>query len=224
MSKKRQIYYNAVFGAFGGFVARALGFMLLGLCLGLGEGLAGRADIQSGAGGSRIQTGKRISYSLVGGTLAGLVGGLLYEGLTQVFLRDSDAAQVVLGGLGLILIGACLGGIIPLSVEAIARVAGRGSLVVLDGRRKGLEESVVDAVTLGSYDGCNIYLPGDAGIDGKHATVYKGKDGFFVRNISKKGFPIQVDGVQLLPGMADQRLQSGGLIVLGQTRVQFTEG
>lgn len=210
----------------GGLVARALGFMLLGLCLGLGEGFVSQAATQrtAEAGGSRIQTGKRISYSVIGGTLAGLVGGLLYEGLTQVFLQDSESAQVVLGGLGLILIGACLGGIIPLSVEAIARVAGRGSLVVLDGRRRGLEESVVDAVTLGSYDGCNVYLPGDAGIDGKQATIFKGRDGFFVRNISKNGVPIWVGGVQLAPGMADHRLQSNAEITLGQTRVQFREG
>lgn len=210
----------------GGFVARALGFMLLGLCLGLGEGLASRADTQQdvSSSGSSIQTGKRVSYSVVGGTLAGLVGGLLYEGLTQVFLQESDAAQVVLGGIGLILIGACLGGIIPLSVETIARVAGRGTLVVLNGRKQGLEESVVDAVTMGSYDGCSIYLPGDPGIDDKHATVYKGRAGFFVRNISKKGFPVQAGNARLTPGMPDHQLQSGDQIVLGQTSVRFTEG
>jgi hypothetical protein len=141
-----------------------------------------------------------------------------------VCLQDSEAAQAVLGGIGLILIGACLGGIIPLSVEAIARVMGRGTLVVLDGRRRGLEESVVDAVTLGSYDGCNVHLPGDAGIDSRHAAIFKGRNGFFVRNIGKNDFPIWVGDMQLAPGMADHRLQSDAEIVLGQTRVQFREG
>jgi hypothetical protein len=214
----------------GGLVARALGFMLFGLCLGLGEGFASRAEFQdatsasSPGAGTVIRTGKRIGYSAVGGTLAGLAGGLLYEVLTQVFLQDSDNAQVVLGGLGLILIGACLGGIIPFSVETIARVAGRGTLQVLNGRKQGLEESVVDAVTLGSYDGCSVYLPGDPGIDGKHTTVFKGRDGFFVRNISQKGFPVHVGMVTLMPGMPDQRLQPGDQIILGQTTVRFTEG
>lgn len=112
-----------------------------------------------------------------------------------MFLQDSEAAQRVLGGIGLILIGACLGEVIPLSVEAIARVMGRDTLLV-----------------------------GDAGINGKHTTIFKGRDGFSVRNISKNDFPIWVGDVQLAPGMADHRLQSDAEIVLGQTRVQFREG
>jgi hypothetical protein len=214
----------------GGLVARALGFMLLGLSLGLGEGFAGRARLQrtvfTGVGPSQqsIQANKRASYGAIGGTLAGLIGGLLYEGLTQVFLQDSAKAQVVLGGIGLILIGACLGGIIPLSVEVIARVAGRGTLVVVNGRKQGLERSVVDALTLGSYDGCDIYLPGDSGIDGKHATVYKGGSGFFVRNVSKSGFAVHIGSVSLMPNMPDHQLRPNDQIVLGQTAIRFTEG
>jgi len=194
----------------GGLLGRALGWMFFGLFLGLGEGVVSRKL-------------KRASYGMVGGAVAGLVGGVIYEAMTQLFLEKSEQAQMIVGALGLVLVGACLGGIIPLSVEAIARVAGRGTLMVLNGRRQGLEKSVVDGVTLGSYDGCDMYLPGDRGIDGKHAAVYKGTGGFFVRNISKE-FPLQVGDDVLMPGMADRRLQTADQILLGQTAVRFIEG
>jgi len=205
------IGWLAFLGLKGGPLGRSVGWMCLGLFLGLGEGLVSLKL-------------KRASYGTAGGAVAGLLGGLLYEGMTQRFLEKSDSVQMVVGGLGLILVGASLGGLIPVSVEAIARAAGRGTLRVLSGRREGLERSVVDNVTMGSYDGCDVYLPGDPGIDPKHAVVYKGNGGFFVRNIGTKGLPISAAGQALVPGMPDQRLRSGDLIVLGQTSVRFTEG
>lgn len=195
----------------GGLVGRSLGWMFLGLFLGLGEGVVSRKL-------------KRASYGTVGGAIAGLVGGLLYETMTRLFLERSEQVQMVVGALGLIVIGACLGGIIPATVEVIARVAGRGTLVVLNGRRQGLERSVVDAVTLGSYDGCDIYLPGDMGIDAMHAQVYKGSSAFFVRNISRKALPLQIGGETLMPERGERPLRSNEELVLGQTAIRFVEG
>jgi hypothetical protein len=195
----------------GGVLGRSLGWMFLGLFLGLGQGVVSRKL-------------KRASYGTVGGAVAGLVGGVLYETMTQLFLEQSDRVQMIVSGVGLILVGACLGGLIPVSVEAIARVAGRGTLRVMNGRREGLERLVLDAVTLGSYDGCDVYLPGDPGIDAKHAVVYKGSGGFSVRNVSTRGVPLQVAGQALPPGAPDRPLRTGDTLVLGQTAVRFTAG
>jgi hypothetical protein len=91
----------------GGLIGRSLGWLLLGLFLGIGEGIVSRSQ-------------KRASYGAIGGTLAGAVGGLLYEGMTQVFITRGDTVQMIVGAVGLILIGASLGAIIPLTISAFA--------------------------------------------------------------------------------------------------------
>ena len=154
----------------GGLMGRSLGWLLLGLFLGIGEGVVARSW-------------RRSSYGAIGGTLAGAIGGVIYEGMTQAFLERGDTVQMVVGALGLILIGACLGSIIPISVIV---VGARGTLHVLGGRKKGLEVAVVDAVTLGSYDGCEVYLPGDPGIDQKHARVYRKSGQFFIEDLGSR--------------------------------------
>jgi hypothetical protein len=191
----------------GGVIGRSLGWTLLGLFLGIGDGVTSLKI-------------KRASYGAIGGLLAGMVGGLIYEAMTQLFLSQSDTVQMIVGAFGLILIGACLGGIIPLSIEIIGELTGRGTLQVLNGRRKDLVVSVIDSVTLGSYDGCEVYLPGDPGIAKKHVVVYKGAGGFFVRDLgTERGTAV---GNKPVPSQSPgQRLRSGDQIRVGQTVVLF---
>jgi hypothetical protein len=189
----------------GGLLARALGWMVFGLMLGLGQGLLDH------------RSRRRISYSALGGTIAGLVGGLMFELLTQIFLKDSAAAQMVLSGLGLIVIGASLGGIIPLSLDLLRRVAkDKGTLVVKTGNRAGLEVAILDSVRLGSYDGCDVYLPGDPAIAAEHARIVKTADGFRV---------VPVGGVTVIVGQptaaADHLLKPGDRLQLGNTLIEF---
>lgn len=192
----------------GGIIGRTLGWTFLGLFLGLGDGLVSLKL-------------RRAGYGAIGGTVAGLVGGIAYEVMTQLFLRQSDVVQMIVGALGLILIGACLGGIIPLSVEFIAAVMGKGTLKVLNGKRRDLEVSVIDTVTLGSSDACEVYLPGDAGIAKKHAVVYKGDKGFFVRDLGTERGGTQVGNRAVPPGAPGQLLRAGDQIRMGQTIVSF---
>jgi len=192
----------------GGILGRTLGWMFFGLLLGLGDGLVSLKL-------------RRAGYGAIGGTVAGLVGGVTYEVMTQLFLRQSDLVQMIIGALGLILIGACLGGIIPLAIEVIAAVMGKGTLEVLNGKRRGLVVSVIDTVTLGSSDGCEVYLPGDAGIAKKHAVVYKGDQGFFVRDLGAAPGGTHVGHRAVPPGTPGQPLRPGDQIRLGQTLVLF---
>ncbi len=191
----------------GGFVGRALGWTAFGFFLGAGLSIVNLKL-------------KRAFYGLIGGTLAGLIGGIIYEGVTQLFLQQSDTAQVFLGALGLILIGASLGGITALSVEVIERVVGRGVLVVRSGRREGMEVSVTDAVTLGSYDGCEVYLPGDPQIAKEHAQVVKRGKTFVVKDLNSPSGTF-VNNSRLSSGGESQSLQSGSQIRLGNTVIEF---
>ena len=187
----------------GGLVGRSLGWLLLGLFLGIGEGVVSRSM-------------RRLSYGGIGGTLAGAVGGIVYEGMTQAFLDRSDTVQMIVGALGLILIGACLGSIIPLTIFV---AAARGTLLVRSGKREGMEVAVVDAITLGSYDGCEVYLPGDPGIEKKHARIYRKGGQFFIEDLGSHSGTF-VDGMRMSPGSA-MEIRKGAKVRLGSTVVEL---
>jgi hypothetical protein len=193
----------------GGLLGRSTGWTALGLFLGIGEGLvSGKL--------------KRASYGAVGGLAAGFTGGIIYEGATQLFLDQSDTAQMIVGAIGLIIIGASLGGIIPFSVDLIAKVsANHGLIRVLNGRRANLEIPVIDQITLGSYDGCDLYLP-DKNMEGKQAQIGKGAQGFELKNIGRER-PIAVNNNPLFPGQISP-LTSGTQIQVGETALLFTVG
>ena len=185
----------------GGLMGRALGWMLLGLFLGLGEGVVARSR-------------RRSSYGALGGALAGLIGGLVYETLTQEFIDDSDTVQMIAGGLGLILIGAALGSLIPLAQSLHA-----ARLVVRTGSKEGTEVVVVDQAVLGSYDGCDVYLPGDPGIAARHALVFRHDGAYLLRDLVA-GWETTVQGAPLSAGQ-EYTLQRGDRIRLGRTEVEL---
>jgi hypothetical protein len=186
----------------GGLLGRSLGWLLLGLFLGIGEGVFSRSQ-------------KRASYGAIGGTLAGGVGGLLYEGMTQAFISRGDTVQTVVSAVGLILIGASLGAIIPLTIFVIAR----GTLYVRSGAQKGLAKEIVDSVTLGSYDGCEIYLPGDPAIGKKHARIYRQGGRFLIEDLGSPSGTF-VDGSSVSPGSSVE-IQKGAAVRLGNTVLEL---
>lgn len=193
----------AFFALNGGWEGRALSWMLLG-------GLIGAADLLVS------RRPQRALYAALGGLAGGLVGGLLYEGLTRVFLATSGAAQVWLGGLGLVIVGACIGALIPLARQVFAR----GELRVLRGEQAGLVREVTDTATIGRYDGNDLYLP-DAGIAWRHAVVRRAGDGFELAVLEGIDGTATVGERSLGPGSA-QQLRSGDRIKIGGAELEFT--
>jgi len=154
--------------------------------------------------------------------VAGAIGGLLYELMTQIFAqqRAADAAgmdnvQMIMSAVGIILLGACLGAIIPMTLTFLAR----GRLHVLNGPRTGLEVNVLDAVTLGSYDGCALYLPGDKAIARKHARVHRQNRRFFVTDLDSAS-GTWINGTPATPG-APVPIDKGTKIQMGQIVVEL---
>jgi hypothetical protein len=189
-------------GVGAGFAGRAIGWMLLGGFIGLAEPLLSRQV-------------NRARYGAVGGMAGGLLGGALYEELTQLFLTQSDRAQVIVGGIGLILLGACIGALIPLARQAFSR----GELRVLNGEQAGLVREVTDSASLGRYDGCDLYLP-DPAVAWRHAMVRRTDQGFAMQVLSEAERGATVGARRLGPGETAP-LRSGEQIWLGETAIEF---
>jgi len=190
----------------GGFIARILGWMVFGAFLGLGQGLI-NWNI------------KRAFYGFLGGLLAGLIGGALYEIFTQLFLQQSADAQIFLSAFGLMLIGISLGIIIPLSVTIIGGVMSqRGLIVYLNGPRKGTEIEIIGRAILGSSDACDVYIP-DSNIEKQQAQISLGSEGFMLSNFgSIQSFYL---GQSLIrPGNSDPII-SGSTIQIGNIQLLF---
>jgi hypothetical protein len=188
----------------GGLIARMVGWMALGLFLGLGQGLVSMRF-------------KRASYSMIGGTLAGIVGGLLYELLTQLALSatgDTATWQPFLTSLGLALIGASLGSIIATTIE----LGKDGLIVVLNGARANMEVSIIGSATLGSLDACDIYIP-DPQVEKNQALISKTNQGFFIKNTGARQ-PFLVGRRPVAPNES-HKLNSGDEIALGSTHLRF---
>jgi hypothetical protein len=185
-----------------GFAGRAIGWMLLGGFIGLAEPLLARQL-------------NRARYGALGGLAGGLLGGLLYEGLTRMYLAQSDRAQIVVGGAGLILLGACIGALIPLARQVLAR----GELRVLNGEQAGLVREITDTATLGRYDGCDLYLP-DPAVAWRHALIRRTDQGFAVQVLSEAERGATVGERRIGPGETAM-LRGGERIWLGETALEF---
>jgi hypothetical protein len=188
----------------GGLIARMIGWMTLGLFLGLGQGIVSWKF-------------KRAAYGMIGGIFAGLVGGALYELVTQEFLTQSGRAQVFLSAAGLILIGICLGSIIPFSIGVLGSLLGKGMVVILTGRRANNEIEIIDNATIGSSDSCDVYTP-DTGVEKKHAVIRKGKKGFEIQNTGNSVFLVNQN--QLVSGNS-MALPNNSQIQIGSTQMRF---
>lgn len=190
------------FALSGGWEGRALSWMLLGLLIGAGDLLVSRRPL-------------RAAYAALGGLVGGLAGGLLYEGLTRLFLTASGAAQVWIGGLGLVLVGACIGALIPLARQVLARA----ELRVVRGEQAGLVREVTDTATIGRYDGNDLYLP-DSGVAWRHAVVRRAGDGFELALLPDSDATARVGEQSVAPGSAHP-LRSGDRIRLGNAELEF---
>ncbi len=186
----------------GGFAGRALGWMTLGLLVGLSDLAVSRRR-------------QRASYAALGGMVGGLAGGTIYEALTRIFLSQSGAAQVLLGGVGLVIVGACIGGLIPLARQVFSR----GELHVLAGEQVGLVREVTDTATIGRYDGNDLYLP-DAGVSWRHAVVRGSSGGFELMVLPTAEGSVQVGAHAVAPGMSHP-LASGDQIRIGEALMKF---
>ncbi len=171
------VFLGGIIGAFGGAVglaisevifvlggggvwSRALGWALFGLLVGSAQGVSQWSLAKTG-------------YGILGGLLGGLIGGSTCERLSaflQTVTHDRDLGLGVGGAMGLVILGAAIGGLIGL-VEVVLRTAWlkftrgklEGQTITLDPRKK--------MQILGRVAGCAVVIPGDPDVQPHHAAI-----------------------------------------------------
>jgi MFS family permease len=186
----------------GVMLARGLGWMLLGLAVGVSEGIAARS------------LGK-LSYGALGGTLGGFIGGALFGLFYMVSLDHLTGLGIVGGALGLIVLGALIGALSAL-VQGVFQPA---SVRVLRGWQEGREYPLdkTDNV-LGRDEHADIALFRDMRVEKRHAIIQRDGDRFVFLNNEAPAEQTKIND-EPVPALRD--LQDGDRIQLGNILLRF---
>ncbi len=185
----------------GTLFARGLGWLCLGLAIGLSEGIAARSL-------------GRMSYSTLGGTIGGFVGGAIFGALYLVSLNQPEQGALW-SAIGLIILGACIG-----SLSALVRAAFEPASVRVvrgwqEGREYGLDR---DESSLGRDEHADIPLFRDMHVEKWHATIRREGNRYLLWNT---GAPPEWTRVDDEPVVQCRELHDGAKIQLGQVVLRF---
>jgi Inner membrane component of T3SS, cytoplasmic domain len=182
-------------------LARGVGWMFLGVAIGMSEGIAARS------------LGK-FSYGTLGGALGGFVGGGLFA---MFYLLASQALSTTYfwNAMGLLILGACIGSLSAL-VQAVFQPA---SVKVMRGWQEGREYPLERPATLlGRDEHADIALFRDMKVEKRHALI-KRMDGRYI--LVNHGAPPQHTLVNGSPVPHGRELQDGDRIQLGNVLLRF---
>jgi pSer/pThr/pTyr-binding forkhead associated (FHA) protein len=90
---------------------------------------------------------------------------------------------------------------------------------VVRGEQTGLVREVIDAASIGRYDGNDLYLP-DAGVAWRHALVRRAEAGFRIEVLPGAEAGALVGAAQVAPG-GSAPLAGGERIRLGDAELEF---
>src|SRR6266446_72240 len=187
----------------GEVISRGLGWMFLGLAVGVSEGIAARS------------LGK-LTYGTMGGAIGGFVGGAFF-GLIKVLEKGSEATTHGIwgGAIGLIILGACIGAFSAL-VQGVFQPA---SVKVIRGWQEGREYSLLKADNLlGRDEGADIALFRDMRVEKRHALIQRDGNNFILLNNESPPEQTRVNGD---PVANLRNLQDGDRIQLGDIVLRF---
>jgi hypothetical protein len=182
-------------------LARGLGFLFLGLTVGMSEGIAARS------------LGK-FSYGTIGGTIGGFVGGCLF-GLVYLVSLQRGGNAAFAGATGFVIMGACIGSLSAL-VQSVFQPA---SVKVLRGWQEGREYPLDKPETLlGRAEHADIALFRDMQVEKQHAFIQRQGARYFLKNNSA---PAEATRVNDAPVAQTCELQDGDRIQLGNVVLRF---
>jgi hypothetical protein len=182
-------------------LARGLGWSLLGLAVGMSEGIAARS------------LGK-LSYGTLGGAIGGFVGGVLFE-MFYAEARRSLGTDYLSQAMGLVILGACIG-----SLSALVQAAFQpASVRVLRGWQEGREYPLEKpANLLGREEHADIALFRDMKVEKRHAIIRRAQDQYELVN---NGAPADQTRVNDQPIAQACALNDGDRIQLGNVLLRF---
>jgi len=193
---------ESVIGWFqGGLLGRAFSWSVLGLGIGISQGLADRSR-------------QRLMFGLIGGGLGGLVGGYLFEGLRQSLGQryNNSVGQ----GVGIVILGAGLGLCLALVEQALRKAW----VQVASGRQEGRLYLLAHRICrIGLDERAEVGLFGDQAIARKHAEIEVTRGGYVLRNHAPSG-RTRVNGEVV---DATRVLKNGDRIEIGQTLLLFRQ-
>lgn len=181
--------------------ARGLGWSLLGVAIGMSEGIAARS------------LGK-FSYGMLGGACGGFVGGVLFE-LFHSFARASLSTTYFWSALGLVILGACIGSLSAL-VQSVFQPA---NVRVLRGWQEGREYPLEKpANLLGREEHADIALFRDMKVEKRHCFIKRVQAKYVLVN---NGAPPEFTLVNDRPVPQAIELHDGDRIQLGNVLLRF---
>jgi hypothetical protein len=187
----------------GTMIARGLGWMVLGLAVGVSEGVAARSV------GS-------LSYGTLGGALGGFIGGALFGLIYKLSQQGQHAAFG--GALGLIILGACIGSLSAL-VQGVFQAA---SVRVLRGWQEGREYPLLKTDnSVGRDEHADIALFRDMKVEKRHVLIQREGSRYILVNTQAPVDYTRVNGTPV-PHCCD--LHHGDRIQLGNVVLRFQTG
>lgn len=188
--------------------ARGIGWLFLGIAVGLSEGIAARS------------LGK-LSYGTLGGAIGGFVGGGLF-GLLYLQTLQKDAviqaeAGAWAGAMGLMILGACIGSFSAL-VQGVFQPA---SIRVLRGWQEGRDYPLIKPVNLlGRDERADIALFRDMKVEKRHALIRRQGNRYVLVNHDSPPDQTRVNGQ---PVFQSCDLHDGDRIQLGNIVLRFQQ-
>jgi hypothetical protein len=180
-------------------LSRGLGWMFLGVAVGVSEGIAARS------------LGK-LTYGTMGGAIGGFVGGAIFG------LIAEGAIHLWGGAIGLVILGACIGAFSAL-VQGVFQPA---SVKVVRGWQEGREYPLLKTDNLlGRDEGADIALFRDMRVERRHAVIQREGNRFILLNNESPPEQTRVNGepVPHLRNLADgDRIQLGDIVLRFQMR------
>ncbi len=191
-----------VFGFAVQMTGRGLAWLLAGMTMGLGQGIA-------------LRSPRLLLYGFLGGVLGGLIGGLLFDPIDFILLGGIKPSAHWSRLIGLATVGMSVGAMIGV-VELLARDAW---LQMVAGPLAGKEFLIFkDTVNLGSSPRAEIYLFNDPQVAGIHATIRAVGEQCEIENRSSEN-PTELNGHRF----DRARLRHGDQITLGKTVFVFQQ-
>jgi hypothetical protein len=182
---------------------RAIGWMVLGMGVGVVEGAYDRSF-------------PKIRNGLIGGAAGGLIGGFLCDWIFTLQLTDSGRSS---RAAGFVALGLAIGAAIGLA-QVVFRVAW---LTVVDGYRTGRQLTLTQAVTIlgrGDHLPLPFLGPTNRDLESEHLAIRRMPDGSYALEDNHTKLGTRVNSQ---PVSGSTPLKDGDTIRLGTNLVRFNE-